>query len=444
MTFLTKSREMEWQFKGEITAFLSLIFILMLSVVGALIESASIQITRSRKRADVNLALESTFAEYHPEMLHTYDLFVRFGSSEDVLQNRLEYYGATDMTHEIQKLELLTDHQGSVYYNQAVRYMKDWLGIEGGVPDAGQDLKPEFSYETERDAVSGELAEMLEAEEAALPEKNNPLGWAENLKAKGILALVVSDMATLSNRSIDTETLPSQRTLQKGNFQAPGSGGLTDRAFFTAYLTEHFSDYVRQDASCSLLYEQEYLLGGKAEDQANLEAVCSKLANLRMAINYGYLLTDSQRQAEAEALAVTLCSLLANPEISGIVKHALLLVWAYGESIVDVRALLKQKKVPLVKTSDTWQLQLANVAKLGTAEEVSGERDFAGGLTYQDYVKELLMLEQKENLCMRSLDLMEANLHLKVDECMTKVEMKSKVKLRRGAQDTFVTTFGYQ
>ena len=68
-------------------------------------------------------------------------------------------------------------------------------------------------------------------------------------------------------------------------------------------------------------------------------------------------------------MALTLCSLLTVPGIAEVVKHATLLAWAYGESVVDVRALVKGKKVPVVKTADSWQLQLANLITLGTAEE---------------------------------------------------------------------------
>ena len=59
-------------FKGEITAFMALLFILMLSVVGALIQSASHQIAKNRRRADILMALESTFAEYHLDLLNQY------------------------------------------------------------------------------------------------------------------------------------------------------------------------------------------------------------------------------------------------------------------------------------------------------------------------------------------------------------------------------------
>ena len=59
-------------FRGEITAFLSLIFVLLLSLAGALIQSASIHITKSMKRADTELALESVFAEYDQDMFDEY------------------------------------------------------------------------------------------------------------------------------------------------------------------------------------------------------------------------------------------------------------------------------------------------------------------------------------------------------------------------------------
>ena len=444
MISLTKSRETEWRFRGEITAFLSLVFILMLSLVGALLESASIQMTRSRKRADVNLALESVFAEYHPEMLHTYDLFVRFGSTKDVRKNRLEYYGATNMTHQLFAVELLTDHGGSVYYEQAVRYMKDWLGLKADLSGEEIDLDTAFSYEDEQEALSNDINRMLEAEEHGLSGDNNLLDWAEEVKSTGLLPLVVPDSEDLSDRSIGLEECASFRTLEEGSYEAPKDGDVTDKAFFVAYLTEHFSDYVKSNTAKTLLYEQEYLLGGQGSDKGNLEVVCNKLVNVRMPINYAYLLTDTGKQAEVEALAVTLCTLLMNPEVSGVVKQALLLAWAYGESIVDVRALLREKKVPLIKTAETWQLQLANVARLGTSGEVSGEKEFESGLCYGDYLKGFLLLASKEELCMRSLDLMEANLQMKADQCITKVKIQSTLELRRGLKDTFLTEFGYQ
>jgi hypothetical protein len=205
-----------------------------------------------------------------------------------------------------------------------------------------------------------------------------------------------------------------------------------------AYITEHFTQMTKQEESRTLLYEQEYLLGGKAGDRENLEAVCEKILVLRMAINYIYLQSSDIRKAEAEALAATLCSLLTVPEITGVVKQALLLAWAYGESIVDVRVLLKNEKVPVIKSDETWQLQLQNLVTLGTEEEIAGEKPVEKGMTYADYVKALLLLEDKTTLSMRCLDLIESNLQIQADQCMTKAAVKSSGTYQ------FTTIFGYQ
>lgn len=47
--------------KGEITVFLSLVFLLLLTLVGALLESASIQLAKNERRADAGRAVESAF-----------------------------------------------------------------------------------------------------------------------------------------------------------------------------------------------------------------------------------------------------------------------------------------------------------------------------------------------------------------------------------------------
>lgn len=444
MIFLIKSQVKGLAFKGEITAFMALIFILMLSVVGALIESASIQITKNRKRADTILALESTFAEYHTELLEQYEIFARFGCTEDVLNNRLFYYGADNMEHAIMQMQLLTDYNGKPFYNQAVRYMKDWLGMENMTSKSEYDFSADYEMEEAELNNSLELESMLEEEGEELPTEGNPLQSVENLKKSNLLSILVSNQEELSDRNITLETLPSGRELEKGNFEEDKSSGGADKLFFIAYIMEHFTDMTSQKEEHSLLYEQEYLLGGHSSDQENLEEVCKKIMNIRTVSNYTYLLTDSTKQAEAETMALTLCSLIALPEITEVVKQALLFAWAYGEGIVDTRALLKGNKIPLVKTSENWQLQLSNLVTLGTENEVVNEKNSESGLSYQDYLKGLLLLEDAGTLSMRCLDLVESNLHIKTDQCMTKVEIKSEANLRRGIQEIFTTTFGYQ
>ncbi len=57
---------------GEVTAYLSLIFILLVSFVGAILESASVQNAKNYMRADMNRGMECIFAEYQKELQEKY------------------------------------------------------------------------------------------------------------------------------------------------------------------------------------------------------------------------------------------------------------------------------------------------------------------------------------------------------------------------------------
>ena len=443
MRYLRKSQKREPEFKGAITAFLALIFALLISLVGALVESASIQMTKNRRRADAILAMESTFAEYDRDLLEQYDLFAREACDEAKLQRRMEYYGADQMEHGMVKKELLTDNDGYAFREQAIRYAKNWLGVDMPVEETEYEFYSE-TYLEEEELVYMDMDELLAQDENTLPEEGNPISAVQRLKSMDFLTLVHPNPQEISSQSIAVEGLASGRELQSGNWGKPTSSAATDKAFFAAYLTEHFGSFAKPKESSALCYEQEYLLAGHPGDRENLEAVCKQILSIRMVVNYGYLLTDTAKQAEAGALALTLCSLLTVPGIAEVVKHATLLAWAYGESVVDVRALLKGKKVPVVKTADSWQLQLANLITLGTVEEAVNEFDAPGGLNYQNYLLGLLVIERQGALSMRSLDLIESNLHIRADEYMTKLEINSKATLRRGAKDSFATFFGYE
>ena len=59
---------------------------------------------------------------------------------------------------------------------------------------------------------------------------------------------------------------------------------------------------------------------------------------------------DSVKKSEAMALAATISTLLLIPEAAEAVKQLILLAWAAGEGVIDIRSLLSGNKVPLVKT----------------------------------------------------------------------------------------------
>ena len=110
-----------------------------------------------------------------------------------------------------------------------------------------------------------------------------------------------------------------------------------------------------------------------------------------------------------------------------------------------------EKRVALIKTHDTWQLQLSGLLKLGTAEDQKEGMDAEGGLRYKEYLMFLFFLKSEQVCTMRALDLIEMEMKKKpgeetfqVDHCVTKLQVKSKCKIRRGVNYQFSTYFGYE
>lgn len=436
--------------KGEITAFLSLIFLLLLSFAGAMIESASIQVLKNNKYADASLAMESVFAEYQKEVLEEYDLFVLDGSydsgefAEDKILRRLDYYGADVSGSKIEKLEFLTDGGGRAFYEQAVRYIQEKTGIH-----AMSDETWETPIDIEEEAIKArqELETILEESGEQLPKENNPIQIISDIRNSAFLKVLVSNEAELSNNSLKKERLSSVRKLREGRGRLDSMTVMNDavgRLAFQSYLLEHFSDITQKKQERALDYELEYLIAGCENDKKNLEIVTKKIAALRCAVNYAYLLTDEEKRAEAKVMAVGLCVLLTVPGITEAVKQALLLAWAYGESIVELRTLISGKRVPFVKTKENWQLQLSALLHLTDDGMQKSTEENEKGMSYRDYLKTFLVLEKKETLSMRALDLIESNLNIKADDCVVRMQVAHRCQMRRGIQYEFSTYFGYQ
>lgn len=453
--------------KGEITAFLSLIFVLLLSFITAMLESTVIQTTKNQKRLDVDRAIFSIFGEYQKQLLEEYEILAidgGYGASgyqEANLLNRMRYYGAVGIEQEIEGIQYLSDKNGSAFREQALDYMERTYGINivrdlagmTGVWEEQEVQGEEVQYQDEE--WNTQLEEVLSEEENTLPAEDNPLPNVASLKQSSILSLVLPQEYQLSDRQISLQGQPSVRNLRsgRGSFHVrQGMDGIEERLLFHEYLLKKFSNAVEaKGEGRSLSYEIEYLLGEKDSDRANLEAVLKKLLAVRFGINYIYLQTDTAKQAEAETLALTLSTLVALPGVSEIVKQVLIAAWAFGESVVDLRALMSGKKTALIKNSENWQLSLSSLMTLGTGEDTQEGMDAQDGLTYTDYLRILLFLKDEDTLTMKALDRVEQNMKLEkgkpafwIDACVVKLKLQNKAVIHEGLEYQFPVYFGYE
>lgn len=438
--------------KGEITVFASLIFILLLSLLAALLESVSIRIARNERQSDLIMATESVFAEYHKELWEEYHILAIDGgyenghfAYENVLE-RLKYYGADHTENAIQEAELLTDASGRAFYRLAVAYELGKYGIaDEGNGDMSDDKKDGEKYGKEQEDVQKEIDDKLTEAEEEFPKEDNPLGIFDTAADSGLLSLCQVDTSKLSRETLNVSTLVSGRSLRKGNssYKKEGKTGAVGKALFANYLLRHFTSYTTQIEERQLYCEAEYLLAGKSSEAENLEVVLQKILWLRFPTNYLYLMGCQTKQAEAEATAAGLCALIALPELVTVVKHGILLAWAYAESIVDVQVLLNQKCVPLIKNDENWQLQMSALLNLGKKEVEESAKDSEDGLNYQKYLYALLLLQDKEELSTRALDLMEYQLGLSMDDCITQMKVIGTGRGHRGRKYELVSEFHY-
>lgn len=447
---------------------MSLMILLMISFAAAVLESASIQTAKNIRRADVERAVESVFAEYQKELLEEYDIFGLDGTyetgeySEDNVLERMAVFGAVSEEGTMKAVRFLSDDEGSGFAEQVCHYMEQQYGLDeledifGNEEHAIEQEREAEEYQKKEREVEEEIDTILASQNVPVEEgedvQDNPLEKLQSLKGKLLTEISLPGGRRISQKSM--EGIPGvssrERRTGRGAFPATAENEM-EKLYLISYSSEHFGSYLQSWEDHPLEYEREYLIGGKSDDVSNLQIVLDKIRKLRMVPNYLYLQSDETKKAEAKVLAGVISTVMGNPELTDAVCEGILMMWAYGESIMDLRALAAGGKIPAVKGKDTWKLSLSGLLQLGTKEDGGDSQKEEEGLGYEEYLNILLFLESKEVLRMRMLDLIEWNMRLRLecpffqaDACITKVRIESLCHLRRGITYRFSTYYAYQ
>lgn len=440
--------------KGSISVVLALTVTMILSFCMVLIESARENTMLLKSDVIFDTGIQCLLAEYHAGLWEDFDLLyvdasygtglpdyelVKTHTYNYVNKNlsfdnygwlALEYRGA-----QMSEVLLATDNSGADFYAQAVEAAAESIGvtyieqvlrwlqqvestdyleatINSEISKADRQIEDADGSVVEvKEAVWGvdEDGEpiLLEEAEYETVDIDNPL---DNIFEGNILVRqVLGETTEISDCRIDTDSLASKRTLASGSVSESStegstadSGDLWNKALFCKYVIEHFASYTDDGdfGQKALRYPLEYVIGGRAGDAANLEVVMAKLLLIREIDNYLFLLQDEIRMVEAEAIGTAVATTAYVPWLAPVIKHAMLLYWAYEDSVADLRQLFQGGEVPLVKA-----LRFESVS------------DFS--LNYEEYLMILLLLQGRETLVMRSMDMIEASMRQEQsDFCM--------------------------
>ena len=477
--------------QGSITVFMALILSLVVSLICTGIESVRMAAARTQILAGMDIGLYSLFAQYDQALLKEYDLFALDVSNGTealdlaFLCDELEKYMKPVLKQNSQKLKLqqcgltgyrlLTDQNGEVFFQQITEYMKETLGShgiqllldkmqernektrkaeeEGNKVENGGTLE---SYDHEMSSAAKESEEEQKKQEAntesseelgdgsqkedntgtQVVQADNPIPSIRRIRWMGILDLLLPPGQQVSDKEVSKRKLVSGREIQSGmpmreNLKEDTS--TTSQILYQQYLMEKLGNY-SDPGKGGLSYQIEYVLYGRDSDRENLKAVARKLLLIREGVNAACLAADPVRQGQASALAASIASGFLIPPAAPVIEAALILCWAFGESVLDVRELFAGGKVPLIKSSENWQLSLENLPHLLDVAETE-RKESSGGMDYEDYLQILLLSMSRENKKMRGMDMVELVMRtsagwesFRLDGCVTALEASADVK----------------
>ena len=204
---------------------------------------------------------------------------------------------------------------------------------------------------------------------------------------------------------------------------------MADEILFDRYIYEKTGNCAKPLDDGKLRYQTEYILCGKGSDKENLEGTAARLLLIREASNCAYLFSDEGRMGQVHFVAAAAALIMMNPELEEVLSNALALAWSYLESVQDVRTLMTGGRVPLTKTSESWQTELYELLNpMGAVRD----RDCGEGLEYSDYLQGLLILEGSSTKTQRTMDIMEmdvreitGNRDFRFDLCLDEFRMQA-------------------
>lgn len=439
--------------QGQITVFLSLILISLLALFLAAIGVVGFHMDRARVSEAAKGASEHIKADYQGQIFEEYHVLLLdktyAGRGEGALEDRmLRYldYTLSSYGFQIQDVSLtgmksVMDSHCALLREQIRDYMTLYLQVKA-VKDIGEWMQlDDRSAETMAQEIA--TGKLEESEKSGNWQGEDPREVLQREMKRGLLDLVLPENSGVSGVKIDMSELPSHTGQQDSGGGLDCSGSEDDCSVDTAFedidrleadvqkMTRSGSSESGEDenglsemtdAGKELLYgltcfdyftrtdgkghplqcEVEYLIAGRDNDYDNLQAVVNRIVLHRMPVNMAVLLTDPEKMAEIDSIALTLS--LAPGITYGAAKYLLVACLSYAETLVEIRSLLAGHKIPLVKTGAEWIVDFDSIGKLTELDRM----DYSGadGVDYRAFLF-LFLAEKGDVIYERMCDVMQ-------------------------------------
>lgn len=305
-----------------------------------------------------------------------------------------------------------------------IQYINDWEPEEDGDELDEEELWEPVKSNLQRFETSGLSCK------AGIADKKKQ-AWLEQVTAmaeSGLLRLIMPEGKDISGGRWNQAGWPSYTVGTKGS---PDGDDLIKRALAGQYCDMVYTD-VLSETDKDTFYEMEYLISGKESDRENLSQTASEMLAVRTGLNLIHILSDPQKREEARGLAALIAGSVGLAPLASVLAVFIMGVWALGEGIMDLRILLQGGKIPILKSSVDWQLDLDSLLRLGEKADLPGGDLPQKGFSYQGYLKLLLLPMDSSQKYYRMMDMIQANLVRKqpdflIQNMVYQVDIKSGV-----------------
>lgn len=375
--------------RGTTSVFLMMILASILMLAGLFIHASSEAAGRSYADAVLDLAGRSVLSEYDLPLKNRYGIFA-VHTDESQVEGKIKYYADYSFHDNYLKeafrgkayMDTLNLDLESVHVNlkgysmtdtglfeqQILEYMKYWIVIDNLIKDKSfTPIKQEIELRNDQ-IING------------LPSN----GYKDSL---------FNDLKRIAENGI-----PSLLEIKNNT---------KDTFLVDEYIIGHFLNRQRghEIRDTFFLNEIEYVLKGSFNDERNYNEVRSDLFIMRNVLNLIHITNDQEKRKKIEAAAAIL-TLVKGEEIgAAVVAEA----WAAAETENDLRLLEDGKEVALVKSKDNWAVPISSTLEyLWKDDYIKPKR--MNGYDYEDYLRILLFLENREKKLLRCMDLIQLNM----------------------------------
>lgn len=448
-------------FDGQITVFMLLIFMLVVSVLLAQYQSALYFVCRADARRAARVSADSFLAAYQVPLRDRYQILaVDGGCGQKEFQKEALDSQLLKIFQENMKSSMISGTVRDITLEDAPMYTllieNDWdffireitLNREAAVlsdavrsilntwTDKNETAEATFEQKQNEAESAGDSEEESEAETVST-ELQDPRESLMSIWNQGILKAACPKNFEISKKGISTkdvsfaeadeavgawidfEDISSVRRLfsewrQILNLES-GLQGLTEDFAVQAYIQEVFCHALTMEVDTeeqpnALRYEIEYLIGGHETDVDNLATVLWKILAIRCVFNLSYLMTSTEKNEQVQATAALLSASMLIPQFTEVVAFVLKVVWAFAEALSDCRTLLSGGKIPLIKNDDTWYLTWSQMLQLNS--EVLDGQVGEEGLDYMTYLHILTAFTKRETKYRRMTHIIEKNIRM--------------------------------